>query len=185
MIIKCKECSNELQIVDIKCNKCGSLLEDFESINYLKLFEIEDIFNIDKEELHDNCIYLESKFHPDKYIEESKEEIESSNKLTLAINQAYKTISDSYEIYNYYYKNFFKEEDESQEKDIDFMMMMMEVQEDLEKNYTEEKYRIEENKYNKLILEFKKNIELKNKKKAKVILDKMKYYDSMLKRFKR
>lgn len=101
-------------------------------MNYFQLFEIPEQIIIDQALLQKKYYELSKKFHPDFYtnatIEEQNEALENSSFL----NTAYQTLKNVYKTIEYILKlNNILQEDEKQSLSPDFLMDMMEVNEEL------------------------------------------------------
>ena len=64
------------------------------NMNYFELFELEVIFNIDKNLLLDKYIELQKKYNPDKA--ESEVELYKRTSIASEVNAAYKTLKNDY-----------------------------------------------------------------------------------------
>ena len=62
--------------------------------NFFNLLNLEQIFDIDKDELHKNYIKLQQVLHPDKQINKSHVEKIMAMEYATKLNNAYQTLSD-------------------------------------------------------------------------------------------
>ncbi len=62
--------------------------------NYFNMLNLEQKFNINKEELYQNYIKLQQVFHPDKVINKPHAEKMQALELAATLNKAYQTLSD-------------------------------------------------------------------------------------------
>ncbi len=101
-------------------------------MNYFELFEIPVAFSVDQQELSRKYFQLQKKFHPDFHSQADGGEQEEMLQQSSLINKAYKTFKDPDATIKYLLElKGLIAEDEKYEIPPDFLMEMMELNEDL------------------------------------------------------
>ena len=101
-------------------------------MNYFELFEIPVSFLPDKQHLKQKFYELSRKYHPDFYAQENKSEQGEVLEISSGINKAYKTFQNKDETIKYVLQlKELLEEEEKYQLPSDFLMDMMELNEQL------------------------------------------------------
>lgn len=106
------------------------------SQNYFHLFDIQPTPAIaDNTLVVKKYQQLQKQFHPDFFTQATEEEKEEALEQSALVNEAYKVLKDKYALIAYYLKvNGKLEEDEKYALPADFLMEMMELNEDLDED---------------------------------------------------
>lgn len=101
-------------------------------MNYFELFEIPVQLQVDKNSLAGRFFELSRKYHPDYFVnKDSKEQLDSLDKSAM-LNKAYKTFQNPDEIIKYVLQlKGLLEEEEKYELPADFLMEVLEINEQL------------------------------------------------------
>jgi molecular chaperone HscB len=100
-------------------------------MNYFELFDLPITFIIDKNELSKKYIALQKKYHPDFYTKENEMEQEEALNYSSQINKGLKVLRNPDETIRYVLQlKGVLEEDEKYALSPDFLMKMMELNED-------------------------------------------------------
>ncbi|MFY8129288.1 MAG: Fe-S protein assembly co-chaperone HscB [Chitinophagaceae bacterium] len=101
-------------------------------VNYFKLFNIKEAFLINQSELKQQFLLLSKKYHPDFFVNATEDEKEEALQISAAINKGYKILSNSVSTMEYVLElNGIKEKDEKYNLPQDFLMEMMELNEQI------------------------------------------------------
>ncbi len=104
-------------------------------MNYFELFEIPVNINVDKETLSKKYIELQRKFHPDYYTQSATEEQDEALEKSSAINKGLKILKDKDSTIQYILQiKGLLQEDEKYQLPPDFLMEVMEMNEELSHN---------------------------------------------------
>ena len=106
------------------------------SQNYFHLFDLQPAPAIaDHTVVVKKYQQLQKQFHPDFFTQATEEEKEEALQQSAIVNEAYKVLKDKYALIAYYLKiNGQLEEDEKYSLPADFLMEMMELNEDLDED---------------------------------------------------
>ena len=132
------------------------------NLTYFEIFDIEINISINLNDLDSKYLKLQSKFHPDKFVNTSAIERSMAVRISTHINDGYKTLKDLVSRVDYILKinNFIIDENKTF-KNSNFLVEQMELMEkiqDCEKsNYDTMRMDIK-NKISLLIPEMKKNL---------------------------
>ncbi len=100
--------------------------------NYFKLFNIGESFIVNAAELKRQFLLLSKQYHPDFFVAASDSEKEEALQLSASINKAYKILSNVNSTIEYVLAlNGILEKDEKYNLPQDFLMEMMEINEQL------------------------------------------------------
>jgi len=101
-------------------------------MNYFELFDLPVGFYVDKSLLTSKYFSLQKKYHPDFYSSASDDDKEEVMKISADINKAYHTFQNPDKTIEYYLRHkHFLETDEKYELPKDFLMEMMELNEEI------------------------------------------------------
>ena len=64
------------------------------NLNYFEIFDIDEEITIDIKALNERYLVLQSKFHPDKFVNTSNIEKSMATRMSTHINDAYSTLKD-------------------------------------------------------------------------------------------
>ena len=132
------------------------------NLTYFEIFDIEINISIDLNDLDSKYLKLQTKFHPDKFINSSAIEKSIAVRISTHINDGYKTLKDLVSRVDYILKinNFIIDENKTF-KNSSFLLEQMELTEII-KDSEKSKYdaiRIDiKNKISLLIIEMKNNL---------------------------
>lgn len=166
------------------CEECKVIQAPHDSKNYFKVFNLDEKFDIDTKELRDKYRKMQSYLHPDKFSNSSDEEKEISVNYSSLVNKAYSSLQVPLKRAEHLLE--LKGDKLGEEQTVDdpeFLMEMMELNEELENTKDVDKLRQLDSK-NRTELEniarsidecFKQN----DLKQAKYFVVKMKYYSSL------
>lgn len=102
-------------------------------MNYFELFGLAESPVVDRKELMRRYVQLQKEHHPDFFSQDSSLEQEQALETSAAINEAYRIFSDPQQTVAYYLRNRgVIEADEKYQLPPDFLMEMMEWNEELE-----------------------------------------------------
>ncbi len=90
---ECWNCKQKLESNNFFCNKCGKI-QSPSNIDEFKLFDLDQTFNLDLENLEYKYLKLQQLFHPDKFSNTSEREKKDSTMMSSIINDAYKKLSN-------------------------------------------------------------------------------------------
>ncbi|XP_050306094.1 iron-sulfur cluster co-chaperone protein HscB [Anthonomus grandis grandis] len=169
---------------EVFCEECKTIQSPHETKNYFKIFNLEEKFDIDVKSLQSKYRMLQGRLHPDKFSNKSEQEKHISETYSSLVNKAYKSLQAPLRRAQHLLELHGDGIDEEQKvDDPEFLMEMMELNEELENCTDADKLRKLDIK-NKNQLEmlaksidecFKEN----NLNKAKNLVIKMKYYSSL------
>ncbi len=101
-------------------------------MNYFEMFEIPVSLEVDPTTLKQQFYLLSRKFHPDFFTNENEMEQEAALEMSSQLNKAYKTFQDAEETIKYVLQlKGLLEEDEKYQLPPDFLMEMMDLNEQL------------------------------------------------------
>ncbi len=132
------------------------------NLTYFELFDIEINVIINLNDLDSKYLKLQSKFHPDKFINSSSIEKSMAARISTHINDAYKALKDLVSRVDYILKinNYIYDENKTF-KNKEFLIEQMELTEKINKcevsEYSTVKLEIKD-KISQLIIEMKKNL---------------------------
>ena len=101
-------------------------------MNYFELFGIPVAFKVDKAQLAQQYFELQKKYHPDFFSQGTEAEQEEALEMSSQVNRALNTLKDGEETIKYVLQlKGLLEEEEKYQLPPDFMMEMMELNEEL------------------------------------------------------
>ncbi|XP_066139453.1 co-chaperone protein HscB homolog [Euwallacea fornicatus] len=181
----CWKCGLERKnAANVFCEECNVIQNPQETHNYFKVFNLEERFNLDTKELKDKYRKLQSYLHPDKFSTKSNEEKEISANYSSLVNKAYNSLQVPLRRAEHLLdlKGNSLEEGQTVD-DPEFLMVMMELNEELENTNDVEQLKKLEVKNRNQLEKITKNIDecFRNNdlKQAKHYVIKMKYYSSL------
>lgn len=182
----CWKCGLERKsATELFCDQCKVLQNPLETKNFFRIFNLSEKFDIDPKELHMQYRRLQAQLHPDKFTQKTTEEKEISESFSSLVNKAYNNLQIPLKRAEHLIelRGGQLNETENAVDDPDFLMEMMELNEELENTTNVEKLK-ELNIKNRNQLEIiTKNIDECFKKndlnRAKHFVIKMKYYTSL------
>ncbi|CAK1590187.1 unnamed protein product [Parnassius mnemosyne] len=165
------------------CSNCNALQPPEVKENYFKIMGIHETYDLDENDLAMKFKELQKQLHPDKFANKDKHEQEISDQYSSLVNEAYKTLLEPLSRGIYMLQLRGKEIPENTELDQQFLMMIMEKNEEVENAETEEEI-MKLNKENKAIIkDLQKKLSLAffdgDLKMVTKLLSQMKYYTSI------
>ena len=132
------------------------------NLNYFEIFGIEAKITIDTKHLNSQYLTLQSKFHPDKFVNASNLEKSMAARVSTYINDAYNTLSDLVERVDYILQiNKYLKDEHITFKNSNFLSDQVALSEKIE-NATPSQYKNIQNEIsieiNKIITEMKNNL---------------------------
>jgi len=104
------------------------------SCHYFELFGLEKSFQLDSAQLASQYQQLQSRYHPDRYVDSDEKDKRLAMQATTFINEAYKTLSDQQSRARYMLElegvAFDVEQDTTQ--DMDFLMAQMQLRQQID-----------------------------------------------------
>ncbi|XP_068623778.1 iron-sulfur cluster co-chaperone protein HscB [Battus philenor] len=183
--ISCWSCGKNTNnlVVNLFCSNCNALQHPEFKENYFKIMGTNETYDLEESELAKKFKELQKYLHPDKFANKPEQEQEISEKYSSLVNEAYKTLLDPLSRGIYMLKLRGIEISENTEIDQEFLMTIMEKNEEVENADTEEEI-MKLNKENK---EHIKNLQKKvsqaffdgDLKSVTKLLHHMKYYTSI------
>lgn len=188
--LKCWNC-NFMYKSELFCSKCKALQEPPENLTYFEIIGVPRNFNVNIIEVHNKYRELQKMLHPDKFGNKSEKEKQLSESLSSLVNKAYSTLANPLKrgLYMLELDNIQIPEGTTN-LNPEFLMDIMEKNEEIEAASRNKEKVIQLMQENKEVLDTlsKEAAEAFNNKdiqKAKVILIRMKYYDSIETRLKK
>lgn len=128
---KCWSCSKESSKPEFFCIHCGKIQEGVE-VNEFELFGMKESILISIDKLEESYLRLQSKFHPDKYINLSEKEREISTIYSSKVNEIYEKLRNNVSRINLILKlSDFEDYDEGKSfDDPETLNEIMEIQEE-------------------------------------------------------
>lgn len=180
----CWKCGLERKnMANVFCEECSVIQNPHETRNYFRILNLDEKFDIDTKELQNKYRKMQSHLHPDKFTNKSDEEKSISANFSSLVNKAYNSLQIPLKRAEHLLELKGDTTGEQTIDDPEFLMEMMELNEELETTTDIEKLK-ELNIKNKNQLEiiarsidecFRKN----DLKQAKFFVVKMKYYSSL------
>ncbi len=107
-------------------------------MTHFELFNLPITLNVDTSGLSKKYFELQRKYHPDRFGQASETEQEEALQVSAQINKAFKTLKDPDETIKYVLQlKGLLEEEEKYQLSPDFLMEVMELNEELEEGMTE------------------------------------------------
>ncbi|KAJ2940154.1 hypothetical protein O0L34_g11719 [Tuta absoluta] len=170
-------------VSNLFCSNCKVLQRPPQNADYFKVLGVKPTFDLDENELAKRYKELQKYLHPDKFANKDKEEQEISATYSTLVNEAYKTLLEPLARGIYMLNLRGKDLPEKTEVDQEFLMDIMEKNEEVEKAETEQQI-MELNQENKMkIKELQKQVSQAffdgDMKRVIRLLGFMKYYTSI------
>ena len=132
------------------------------NLNYFEIFGIDAQISIDIENLNSQYLILQSKFHPDKFVNATNLEKSMATRASTYINDAYNTLSDLVDRVDYILQlNNYSKDEHTTFKNTNFLSEQMTLSEKIENadpsQYEEIKNEIS-TKIKEIILEMQNNL---------------------------
>lgn len=183
--LSCWSCGQDIKqlVENLFCSNCKSLQQPSKE-NYFKILGVSETYDQDENELAKKFKELQKYLHPDKFGNKPKEEQEISEKYSSLVNESYNILLNPLTRGNYMLQLSGKEiPEETEVKDQEFLMMIMEKNEEVENAETEEEI-MKLNKENKeLMNQLQKQVSQAfhngDLKLVLKLLSQMKYYTSI------
>ena len=132
------------------------------NLNYFEVFGIDPEISIDLENLNNQYLVLQSKFHPDKFVNSSNLEKSMATRISTYINDAYNTLSDLVERVDYIlHINNYSKDEHTTFKNTNFLNQQMMLSERIENADSREYIKIKNEisaEIKKIISEMKTNL---------------------------
>jgi molecular chaperone HscB len=120
-------------------------------MNYFELFELPVSFNTDKTALTQKYFELQKKYHPDFFAKGTEHEQQEALEISAQLNKALKILKDQDQTIKYVLQlKGLLEEEEKYQLPPDFLMEMMELNEELSDNSAQQVKQLEEQLYNEV-----------------------------------
>jgi molecular chaperone HscB len=108
-------------------------------MTHFELFNLPITLNVDTSGLSKKYFELQRKYHPDRFVQATEAEQEEALQVSAQINKAFKTLKDPDETIKYVLQlKGLLEEEEKYQLSPDFLMEVMELNEELEAGMTDE-----------------------------------------------
>ncbi|XP_008560840.1 iron-sulfur cluster co-chaperone protein HscB [Microplitis demolitor] len=186
---KCWQCNYPFKS-ELFCQKCETVQEPPEQLNYFEILGVEKSFDINVTDVQTKYRKLQSKLHPDKFGNKSKKEQQYSEFISSLLNKAYATLSNPLDRGMYLLKlNNLSTPEGTTDLDPVFLMEIMERNEAIEEAGADKDKIDKLSKENHEILttlskEVSEAFKNGDIKKAHFLLLKMKYFTSIDDRLK-
>ncbi|KAJ0173122.1 hypothetical protein K1T71_011298 [Dendrolimus kikuchii] len=183
-LISCWCCGKHINNVsNLFCSNCNALQSPDEKENYFKVMGVNETYDLDENDLAKKYKDLQKYLHPDKFANKKMEEQEISEKYSSLVNEAYKTLLEPLARGIYMLRLRDKAIPENTEIDQEFLMKIMEKNEEVEKADTEEEIMRLNNENKAKIKDLQKKLSLAfldgDLKQVEKLLSHMKYYTSI------
>ncbi|XP_019753301.2 iron-sulfur cluster co-chaperone protein HscB [Dendroctonus ponderosae] len=182
----CWKCGLERKsVAGLFCDQCKVLQTPLETKNFFRIFNLDEKFDIDAKELRMQYRRLQAQLHPDKFTQKTAEEKEISESFSSLVNKAYNNLQFPLKRAEHLLelRGDQLNEKENAVDDPEFLMEMMELNEELENTTNVEKLKALNIKNRTQLEIITKNIDECFKendlKQAKYFVIKMKYYTSL------
>lgn len=148
---KCWNCGKETSKQEFFCSHCGKIQEGIK-VNEFELFGMKESILISIDKLEESYLRLQSKFHPDKFINLSEKEREISTIYSSKVNEIYEMLKNNVSRINLILKlSGYNNYDESKSfDDPETLNEIMEIQEEFMFTNNLEKKRKIKDKINKI-----------------------------------
>ncbi|KOB69586.1 Co-chaperone protein HscB, mitochondrial [Operophtera brumata] len=184
-LLSCWSCRKDINnlVSNLFCPNCKALQDPGSSKNYFKIMGVEETYDLNESDLARRFKDLQKYLHPDKYANRKHEEQEISEKYSSLVNEAYKTLLEPLSRGIYMLELRGRNLPENTEVDQEFLMDIMEKNEEVERATTEEEIMSlnQENKaiISKLQKELSKAFFVGDLRTVVRLLSHMKYYSSI------
>ncbi|KAI4454371.1 iron-sulfur cluster co-chaperone protein hscb [Holotrichia oblita] len=187
-LLKCWKCGIERKNVsDLFCESCHSIQNPHEKGNYFKVFNLDVTYDVNQKALTNSYRKMQSVLHPDKFSNKSDIEKEISAEYSSLVNKAYNTLQTPIKraIHLLSLNNETISEDNKSDNP-EFLMEMMEVNEEIDEADSPEKLKSLRERNNRMLNkcseEVSQHFKDNNIEKAKEAIIKMKYYGTIMRR---
>ncbi|XP_076255811.1 iron-sulfur cluster co-chaperone protein HscB-like protein, mitochondrial [Rhynchophorus ferrugineus] len=168
---------------DLFCSECNIIQKPLHSGNYFKLLNLDEKFDIDQTILRNEYRRLQSHLHPDKFTNRSDEEKEISADYSSLVNKAYNCLLTPLKRAEHLLRLYGNHINENQPLDSNFLMEMMELNEEAENTNDPEKLKglnmKNKKEIDKLILSIEESFKQKDLEVVKQLIMKLQYYSSL------
>lgn len=120
------------------CGHCNAIQHPMKGENYFKLMGVSESYDLDENVLAKKYKELQRYLHPDKFASRAKQEQEISERYSSLVNEAYKTLLEPLTRGIYMLRLRGKDIPENTEVDQQFLMEIMEKNEEVESAESEE-----------------------------------------------
>lgn len=188
--LKCWNC-NFIYKSSLFCSKCKALQEPPENLTYFEIIGVPKHYNVSVTEVHNKYRELQKILHPDKFGNKSEKERELSEILSSLVNKAYSTLANPLKRGMYMLElDNVQIPEGTTNLNPEFLMEIMEKNEEIEAASKDKEKVIQLMQENKEVLdtlskEAAEAFSAKDIERAKAILIRMKYYDSIEARLKK
>ncbi|KAM3963865.1 iron-sulfur cluster co-chaperone protein HscB-like protein, mitochondrial [Aphomia sociella] len=137
--ISCWSCGQDVKtlISNLFCSNCKVLQQPDSNSNYFNIMGVKETYDLDENELANKYKDLQKYLHPDKFANKNKQELEVSEKYSSLVNEAYRTLLEPMARGIYMLQLRGKDIPENTEVDHEFLMKIMEKNEEVENAETE------------------------------------------------
>ncbi|XP_026754858.1 iron-sulfur cluster co-chaperone protein HscB [Galleria mellonella] len=183
--ISCWSCGKDIKtlVSNLFCSHCQVLQEPDKNSNYFKIMGVRETYDLDENELAKKYKDLQKYLHPDKFANKNKQELEVSEKYSSLVNEAYKTLLEPMARGIYMLRLRGKEISENTEVDQEFLIKIMEKNEEVENAETEAEIMELNEEIKNMIKTLQKQLSIAffdgDLKKVMKLLSVMKYYTSI------
>ncbi|KAJ8712696.1 hypothetical protein PYW08_008000 [Mythimna loreyi] len=138
-LVSCWSCGKDVQAKapGLFCGSCNALQQPPKGENYFKIMGVSESYDLDETELAKKYKELQKYLHPDKFANREQKEQEISEKYSSLVNEAYKTLLEPLARGIYMLNLRGKDIPEKTEVDQEFLMKIMEKNEEVESAETE------------------------------------------------
>ncbi|KAJ8711019.1 hypothetical protein PYW07_008261 [Mythimna separata] len=137
-LASCWSCGKDVQASSaLFCGSCNALQQPAKGDNYFKIMGVMESYDLDETELAKKYKELQKYLHPDKFANRQQKEQEISEKYSSLVNEAYKTLLEPLTRGIYMLRLRGKDIPEKTEVDQEFLMKIMEKNEEVENAETE------------------------------------------------
>ncbi|KAL0278931.1 UNVERIFIED_CONTAM: hypothetical protein PYX00_000608 [Menopon gallinae] len=177
----CWNCDHKIDVLTFTCQNCKALQRPDPKMTYFQLLDLPEAFDINTDDISTRYKKLQMMFHPDRFVNKSKEEVDISDEYSRLVNKAYSTLKNDLHR-GLYILNLrgISTDDDSVKMDQAFLMDILEKNEEVE-NIKDEKSLIKMSEINnkeitKYILNASDAFKANDLEKAREVLMKMKYF---------
>ncbi|XP_065207647.1 iron-sulfur cluster co-chaperone protein HscB [Planococcus citri] len=187
--VSCWKCGIE-NSDNFYCENCNVLQEPDFKQNYFDLFGLQLSYNIDSPNLISKYHKLQIAFHPDKHSNKSEKEKEISEKYSSLINKAYATLSNPLQrgLYILKMKGSPINEEGTSSNDSQLLIEILDWNDDIDSMDDAREASKITAKLNQIISDLTKEIseafDQNDIEKARILLNKMKYYTNVWQKLK-
>jgi len=187
--VTCWNCGHTSENLQDFCNECAVIQPIKQASNYFDILRIKKSFNVNSKQLTKGFRMLQAKYHPDKFTLRSVREQELAADHSSMINNAYHTLLNPVERAEYLLQLAGLSLEESNiDLDPEFLIEIMEVNEELEE--AEDKEAVQEigsknqQILDELLQEADSAFENDDVVEARNVVAKIKYYDNIYRKIK-